>query len=171
MTDEWLKAIPDEALKRIDHGEHFAADFRRNIDDEMWRRFSDKLREWPTHRGNLGDLELVGFCLKATSPDDPEHRPVACRGDTLQCSCGHRSEPPRTWRVPGPFWWPVETIDGLAHYVVCPRVRCVDDLEHAPSSELSRQDHAGPILFCICHCQYERDPDGLYAAAKLMPAQ
>ncbi len=171
MTDDWLKAIPDDALKRIDHGEHFASDFRKNIDDEIWRRFADELREWPVRKGKLGEVEFVDFCLKAASPDDSEHRPRAMLDHTLQCSCGARSGPPRRWRVRGRFWWPITKIEGIRHYVVCPHVRCVDDLDHAPSGEVGREDQAGPILFCICGCSYELEPDGLYPMAKLMPAQ
>lgn len=187
MSDTaWVSQLPEHALWELldglsgSEGIVIKGELYQAILDHLWNSRSHAMSEWPTGYTNTTPARaFVKYCSKAKNgPDDPDHQPgrrmvTPDYRQIYSCSCGVRdndarivSRVERKQRIPGPLNWPTEQINGVTHYLVCPMAPSADDLDHMLAVVPWQGAYA-----CICNCTYKRDDDGLYKAAKVMPAQ
>jgi len=182
----WVAQVPGDVLWTLlqglsgSEGIVTAGSAYQAVLDELWRRFGTPISDWPISTTRASPVStFIEYCTKATGPDDPEHRPqsrlISEDGECVfnSCTCGVRDNDVRfvakiyrRRRQPGTAGWPVEYIEGVPYFIMCPYAEFADDLDHGLLSEPWEGAY-----FCICNCTYGRSEDSLYKVAKAMPAQ
>jgi hypothetical protein len=178
MPYDWISTLPDVELDELieglqgSEGMVTAHHVYRALDDELWKRHSVAITEWPVilWGGDAKDLKVYSHCEKTRSKDDPKHRPsrllsrrltasdrinspsgfhgfVLCElGERIECTCGHRGTGLHKERTPdSPLGWPVE-VDGKLY--TCPNLKKYPNpLEHAMTG---RHEWCGLEFGCLC---------------------
>lgn len=135
-----------------------------SIEKVLWGRCSREISVWPAALlvGSpawvdlLGRHHIVAYCPLAVGHLDPAHRPyrelIVEPIHQIECSCGKRTSlwrARRSQRVGSARVWPIEIVDGIPNYIVCPDAKTADDPQHAPTGSAR------------CICGLSLDPDDL----------
>jgi hypothetical protein len=168
----WIAALPDHAIEFVLDSLYDCTghELRQALEDERWGRHSEPITEWPRLKETLHpNIQLIRICnaverddprgyekLDLRGPDDPAHRPLRRRDHEVLCSCGARSENNyKRYRISRTWWWPVEVLDGVPHFNMCPRAKDVEDPHHAPSTIWKPEN----LIHCICGWEGLHQPE------------